>query len=121
MDEYIDKTETMRRLEAAYDGKVAVLRDKDDLFTEGVERTLDFAAGLEYAMDIIGHIKAVDAVPVIRCKDCSYCRELCRNEPYEDLFAEGCMWCMNINDGVNPDGYCSNAKKKEDENNGRHQ
>lgn len=55
-----------------------------------------------------------DCVPVIRCKDCSYCRELRRNDPYEDQFAEGCMWCMNISDGVNPDGYCSNAKRRND-------
>ena len=62
-----------------------------------------------------------DAVPIIRCKDCLYSRGLDRNDPYEDQFAEGCMWCMDISDGVNPDGYCSNAKKKEDENNGTHQ
>ena len=55
----------------------------------------------------------VDAVPVIRCKDCSYCRELRRNDPYENRYIEGCLWCMNISEGVMPDDYCSNAKRKE--------
>ena len=61
MDEYIDKKEAMRRLKAAYDGSVAVHGDNDNLFADGID----------YAMDIIGHIKAADAVPVIRCKDCA--------------------------------------------------
>lgn len=71
MGELIYKKEAMRRLEAAYDGRVAGLRDKDDFFAEGIERTLDFAAGIEYAMGIIGNIKAADAAPVVRCKDCA--------------------------------------------------
>ena len=57
-----------------------------------------------------------DAVPVIQCKDCSYCRELNRNDPYEDRYIEGCMWCMNISEGVMPDDYCSRAKRKENSN-----
>lgn len=121
MDELIYKAEAMRRLKATYDGRVAGLRDKDDLFAEGIERTLDFAAGIEYAMEIIGNIKAVDAVPVIRCKDCKYSRELNHEDPKERQFIEGCVWCMNWEYGVFPDDYCSNAKRREDENNGTHQ
>ena len=64
----------------------------------------------------IEHTPAVDAVPVIRCKDCSYCRELRRNDPYENRYIEGCMWCMNISEGVMPDGYCSSAKRRENIN-----
>lgn len=62
MDELINKTVAMRRLKAAYDGSVAVHGDNDNLFADGID----------YAMDIIGHIKAVDAVPVIRCRDCKH-------------------------------------------------
>ena len=58
----------------------------------------------------------VDAVPVIRCKDCSYCRELRCNDPYEKRYIEGCLWCMNISEGVMPDDYCSSAKRKENIN-----
>ena len=106
MTEYIDKKEAMRRLKAAYDGSVAVHGDNDNLFADGID----------YAMDIIGNIKAADAVPVIRCKYCSYCRELRRNDPYENRYIEGCLWCMNISEGVLPDEYCSSAKRKENIN-----
>ena len=116
MTELICKKEAMRRLKAAYDGRVAGLRDKDDLFAEGVERTLDFAAGIEYAMDIIGHIKAVDAVPVIRCRDCKwYGRDkqkggFCRK-------SGAAMWSPGLPiDELKPDDYCSRAKRKENTN-----
>ena len=111
MDEYINKTKAMRRLKAAYDGSVAVHGDNDNLFADGID----------YAMDIIGNIKAADAVPAIRCKDCKYSRELNHEDPKEWQFIEDCVWCMNWEYGVFPDDYCSNAKKKEDENNGTHQ
>ena len=65
--------------------------------------------------------QTVDAVPVIRCRDCKYSRELNHEDPKERQFIEGCVWCMNWEYGVFPDDYCSNAKKKEDENNGTHQ
>ena len=47
--------------------------------------------------------QTVDAVPVIRCKNCSYSRALRHNDPYENRYIEGCMWCMNISEGVMPD------------------
>ena len=65
--------------------------------------------------------QTVDAVPVIRCRDCKYSRELNHEDPKERQFIEDCVWCMNWEYGVFPDDYCSNAKKKEDENNGTHQ
>ena len=65
--------------------------------------------------------QTVDAVPVIRCRDCKYSRELNHEDPKERQSIEGCVWCMNWEYGVFPDDYCSNAKKKEDENNGTHQ
>ena len=106
MAELICKTEVLRRLKAAYDGSVSVHGDNDNLFADG----------FDYALDIVKDIKVADAVPVIRCKDCSYCRELRRNDPYENRYIEGCMWCMNISEGVMPDGYCSSAKRRENIN-----
>ena len=106
MAELIDMTEALRRLEAAYDGSVAVHGDKDNLVADGID----------YAMDIVRNIKAADAVPVIRCKDCKYSRELNHEDPKERQFIEGCVWCMNWEYGVFPDDYCSNAKKKENIN-----
>ena len=60
--------------------------------------------------------QTVDAVPVIRCRDCKYSRELNHEDPKERQFIEGCVWCMNWEYGVFPDDYCSNAKRREDTN-----
>ena len=103
MNELINKTVAMRRLKAAYDGSVAVHGDNDNFFADGID----------YAMDIIGHIKAADAVPVIRCKDCKwYGRDklkggFCRKP-------EASMWSPGLPiDELKPDDYCSRAKRKE--------
>ena len=58
--------------------------------------------------------QTVDAVPVIRCRDCKYSRELNHEDPKERQFIEGCVWCMNWEYGVFPDDYCSNAKRRND-------
>ena len=57
-----------------------------------------------------------DAVPIIRCRNCKYSRELNHEDPKERQFIEGCVWCMNWEYGVFPDDYCSNAKRREDTN-----
>jgi len=111
MNELINKTVAMRRLKAAYDGSVAVHGDKDNLFADGID----------YAMDIVRNIKAVDAVSVIRCKDCKWYERdklkggFCRKP-------EASMWSPGLPiDELKPDDYCSNAKRKENKNNGTHQ
>lgn len=47
----------------------------------------------------------IDAVPVVRCKDCKY-----RNK--EDGFCEGRGWPMQL---VPDDGFCDKGKRSEDE------
>ena len=114
MNELINKTVAMRRLKAAYDGSVAVHGDNDNLFADGID----------YAMDIIGHIKAVDAVPVIRCKDCKHWSDndgiytaadgvhfaRCRIHNYETLNGLHEGWCPTEN------CYCSLGERKENIN-----
>lgn len=53
--------------------------------------------------DIIENAPAVDAVPVVRCRDCIYYRD---NEVVPDL------WCEV---GTYPDFYCAAGIRKEDE------
>lgn len=114
MTEYIDKKETMRRLKAAYDGSVAVHGDNDNLFADGID----------YAIDIIGNIKAADAVPIIRCRDCKYWSyndgihtdadgvrfARCRIHNYETLNGLHEGWCPKES------WYCSLGERKEDIN-----
>lgn len=48
----------------------------------------------------------VDAVPVVRCRDCAHCDD---KTPYE-------LWCLGRgwpNQMVPPDGYCDKGKRRE--------
>ena len=103
MAELIYKAEAVRRLKAADDGSVAVHGDNDNLFADGID----------YAMDIIRHIKAVDTVPVIRCRDCKWYERdklkggFCRKP-------EASMWSPGLPiDELKPDDYCGRAQRKE--------
>ena len=67
----------------------------------------------DYFMWTVDHAPTIDAVPVIRCKDCKY---------YEaDLYANPLGVCCHrewiVNDtghGVDEDGYCYRAERKEE-------
>ena len=56
---------------------------------------------------LIDDAPTVDAVPVIRCKDCGHCRELNRGDRTENLYIEGVLWCTQWDEGVYPDDFCS--------------
>lgn len=51
----------------------------------------------------------VDAVEVVRCKDCKHYRQNCWG-------GEDDMWCMCWSDWIptEPDDYCSNGERKSD-------
>lgn len=53
--------------------------------------------------DVVDRMPTVDAVPVVRCKDC--------------LYREGSIWysCDYSAVYVRPNGYCQWGRKKEDE------
>lgn len=54
-----------------------------------------------------------DCVPVIRCKDCKFSRELRSEDTQGRQFIEDCIWCANWKYAVMPEDYCSNAKRKQ--------
>lgn len=56
-----------------------------------------------------------DVVEVVRCKDCIHHRQLDRKDRYEDSFAEGCLWCMLDGDGVMPEQFCDDGKRRKSE------
>ena len=59
----------------------------------------------------------VDAVPVVRCKDCEYHRPINRKDTYENLFVDGCVWCLEHDDGMRADDFCSYGERREHERN----
>ena len=55
----------------------------------------------------------IDAVPVIRCKNCDNCRELDRTDKRENLYVKGVVWCKQWDEGVYPNDFCSYGCKRE--------
>lgn len=85
-----------------------------ELIHNGETQLDSLAEGFTEAHHIIKYVlPTVDAVPVVRCKDCKSHRELNRKDRLEDGYAEGVLWCMNYSDGVWPDDFCSYGEPKE--------
>lgn len=61
--------------------------------------------GHKCSVSVIG--KLVDAVPVVRCKDCKFYRF------YDGTFGKGWM-CFENNTARHGDDYCSRGERKED-------
>ena len=54
--------------------------------------------------EFIDEAPTVDAVPVVRCKDCTYYKE-----SYEGVF------CSSTGAGMPEDGYCSDGERKDED------
>lgn len=64
-----------------------------------------------FAKEVIGDAPTVDAVEVVRCKDCKH---FVRGEPYDPC--ECMKWKVKF--GVaytEPDGYCHKAERKDND------
>lgn len=82
--------------------KLEVINYKD---TEGRENTFD--AGVRWMAELIDKQPTVDAVPVMRCKDCKWCE-------FWDSCKEYKCWNVGVIITVEPDGYCSRGEPKEE-------
>lgn len=72
----------------------------------------DKSVGIDAVRTFIANHPAVDAVPVVRCKDCVNSAEY----PWRP---EDCLWCPVNNRPVYFDDFCSDGVKKEEDENGR--
>ena len=73
---------------------------------EWLHQTRAIPLGTSYHFELLGCIKdcpTIDAVPVVRCKDCKH---------YDTI---GCLkgfgWCENIDRGTSDNFYCANGKQ----------
>lgn len=57
-------------------------------------------------IDSLNSIPAVDAVPVVRCRECMY--------SWEDLSGLCCSYGPCVDCPVSPDFWCANGKRRED-------
>ena len=70
----------------------------------------DDAPSFAYVCEAIDDAPTVDAVPVIRCKDCKYYRDGdCWHEREDDRW----IYYRSVINEPNPDDYCSLAERKE--------
>lgn len=85
------------------------LIDANELFTTPVLRSRENGKPLTslwaYVVDQIHNAPTVDAVEVIRCKDCQH-SEPCK--PYNKV------WCPKIGRYMKADAFCSEGVKKDD-------
>jgi hypothetical protein len=55
------------------------------------------------AMEILDELPTIDAMPVVRCKDCKH---------YNTIgCSKGFGWCENIDRGTSDNFYCANGKQ----------
>ena len=61
------------------------------------------------AWEAVEEAPTVDAVPVIRCRECKYCTQF-------EVYKVKWFVCTRNNDGIdmNADDYCSKAERKEE-------
>ena len=87
------------------------LGDLDALFYKLVNTDpntpLRFCDGVAKAMEFILNEPTIDAVPVVRCKDCKHM-----------TLEMGYLYCCDVWQGINgsgADGYCSYGERKDGE------
>ena len=71
----------------------------DNDFNVGIQN------GLLLARDFVQEAPTIDAVQVVRCKDCHFCGEIDEN---------GWHCCENLGVGMPKNGFCSDAERRED-------
>lgn len=81
--------------------------------------TVDVLMGLTIAKNVIDNAPTVDAVEVVRCRDCKHCREKDRSEAF--VYCGDVVICTN--DEVTADGwlpvfenyFCAYGERRTDE------
>lgn len=109
------KAEVISQLKSLRDSTIDYAKGNNDpVFEKDVEAldaTIDFLNQSD-RKPLPEDELVTDCVPVIRCKDCKFSRELRPEDAQGRQFIEGCIWCANWRYAVMPEDYCSNAKRK---------
>ena len=79
---------------------------------EQTGRAVPFNAGVAFALTMVEYAPTIDAVPVVRCKDCK-----CSNVYQVDSDFKMERWCDGgfIPKSVQDDDYCSWGERKDNE------
>lgn len=96
----------------------AEFKETKKLVLEGETHLDNLAEGFAEAIHVIRAMQAIDAVPVVYCKDCKYADTERRNAT-EKRYYKGILFCRNANMcgdeplAMWPDDFCSYGEKKE--------
>lgn len=66
------------------------------------------------AKEMVADAPTVDAVPVVRCKDCKHWRNFVRSPIQDEVIKSGKLWkyCCKVNEMMPEDGYCHRAERE---------
>ena len=78
-------------------------------YQDEIERVRD---GMERVRDCIDNAPTIDAVEVVRCKNCKYSTE-------ELALRKDGIWCKYWGTDPDPNDFCSHGKRKTDDAKGR--
>lgn len=77
---------------------------------EQTGRAVPFNAGVAFALTMVEYAPTIDAVPVVRCKDCK------RSDWYTGANGKHLYYCMEHGSiGHNENDYCSYGERRDDE------
>lgn len=80
--------------------------DKFEVYT-CVNQSEDYVEGVQSVLEAIDAAPTVDAVEVVRCKDCEY--------SYDEISYLYCSHGVCVDCEVPPDFYCAEGKRRNDE------
>lgn len=75
---------------------------------EQTGRAVPFNAGVAFALTMVEYAPTIDAVPVVRCKDCKW---LYKNQ-HLDVY---CIHPHGMGYGIGDDWYCHHGERRDDE------
>lgn len=83
------------------------LIDADALSIRVMDASYYDNADEDVIWSLIQDAPTVDAVPVVRCKDCA--------KGKIDIISNDCVFCYLFNCGMPLDGFCSRAERRDEE------
>ena len=89
----------------------ALLEEVDDLYCE-LYRYVDYNVGVEDAASLVANAPTVDAVEVVRCKDCRY---FLRHTQVDTDRGDCCCYGITACRIKHIDDYCSGGRREEHE------
>ena len=77
---------------------------------EQTGRAVPFNAGVAFALTMVEYAPTIDAVPVVRCKDCKHCEYAWNRIPTEQAWV-----CYKLGIDVEQDWFCADGERKDNE------